>query len=133
MTLFIQLIHLENSKYQLQELENLPKKVSLAINNIHSKKAPGYNLITGKILKELPLEGITYLTYLFNSILNKGFFPSQWKVAQIRMILKQGKTAIETKSYRPISLLPITTKLLEKLFLSRLMPVIEEKELISIH
>lgn len=63
-------------------------EVSQAIKDIHIKKAPGYDLITGKILKELPLESITYLTYLFNAIIRKGFFPLQWKVAQIKMILK---------------------------------------------
>jgi hypothetical protein len=43
-----------------------------------------------------------------------------WKYSQIIMILKSGKTAKEVKSYRPISLLPVTSKLFEKLILKRI-------------
>lgn len=45
------------------------------------KKAPGYDLITEKILRELPKEGLRYITHLFNAILRTGFFPPQWKMA----------------------------------------------------
>jgi hypothetical protein len=41
------------------------------------KKSSGYDLITGKILKELPIIGIKYLTQLFNAVLLKGYFPAQ--------------------------------------------------------
>lgn len=49
------------------------------------------------------------------------------------MISKPGKAAEDPKSYRPISLLPIIAKLMESLFLTRLMPVIEEGKLIPKH
>jgi hypothetical protein len=42
-----------------------------------------------------------------------------WKLVQMILILKSGKTANEVKSYRPISLLPVTSKLFEKLLLKR--------------
>jgi hypothetical protein len=47
------------------------------------KKSSGYDLITGLILKALPPIGIKYLTQLFNSALFLGYFPAQWKDAQI--------------------------------------------------
>jgi hypothetical protein len=50
-----------------------------------------YYLITGKILKELPVTGIKYLTQLFNAVLLKRYFPPQWQVGQIILILKPGK------------------------------------------
>jgi hypothetical protein len=37
----------------------------------------GYDRITGKILKELPITGTKYLTQLFNAVLLKMHFPSQ--------------------------------------------------------
>lgn len=49
------------------------------------------------------------------------------------MILKPGKAPEDPTSYRPISLLSIPAKLFEVLFLSRLMPEIEERQLIPIH
>jgi hypothetical protein len=51
----------------------------------------------------------------------------QWKVAEIIMIQKPGKPPNEKTSYRPISLLPIVSKIFEKLLLRRLKPIIEEK------
>jgi hypothetical protein len=61
------------------------------INSLNSKKSPGYDLITGKILKELLTIGIQYLTQLFNAVLLKGYFLAQWKVTQIILIPKPGK------------------------------------------
>jgi hypothetical protein len=56
-----------------------------------------------------------------NAVLLKGYFPAQWKVAQIILILKPGKPPNELTSYQPISLLPTVSKVLEKLLLKRLL------------
>jgi hypothetical protein len=40
------------------------------------KNSPGYDLITGQILKELPIIGMKYLTQLFNAILLLNYFPT---------------------------------------------------------
>lgn len=49
------------------------------------------------------------------------------------MIPKPGKSPHEATSYRPISLLPIMSKLFEKLLLKRMQPIIERKSLIPNH
>lgn len=41
-----------------------------------SKKAPGYGLITGKLLKELRHKGVILLTTIFNAVLRLRHFPS---------------------------------------------------------
>jgi hypothetical protein len=121
---FIQM--LENP-YQLEPPINRLKstEVQAVINRIHPKKSPGYDLIIGKIFKQLPTIGIQYLTQLFNASLLKRYFPAQWKVAQIILILKPGKPAHELASYRPISLFLIVSKIFEK-FLTRLVRIIEK-------
>jgi hypothetical protein len=58
------------------------------------------------------------------------YFPIQWKIAQIIMIAKLGKSPIEVKSYRPISLLPIMAKVFEGLFLSRIEEAVPLNKLI---
>jgi hypothetical protein len=73
----------------------------------------------------LPIIGIKYLTQLFNAVLLKGCFPVQWKVAQIILILKPGRPPNELTSYWPISLLPIVSKVFEKLLLKRLFQMVE--------
>jgi len=84
-------------------------------------------------LKELPELGINFFTHLVDDILRTDYFPLQWKMAQIIMISKPNKNPIEVRSCRQVSLLPIISKLFEKLFLQKLMPVITEKRLISNH
>jgi hypothetical protein len=49
------------------------------------------------------------------------------------LILKPGKPPNELTSYRPISLLPIVSKVLEKLLLKRLLPIVEINRLITNH
>jgi hypothetical protein len=97
------------------------------------KKAPGYELITGKILKNSPDKGFKLLTCIYNAILRLEHFPCQWKVAKVIMILKPGKTPNYAASYRPISPLPILAKVLEKMLLKRLVPIIHEHQLIPKH
>ena len=82
---------------------------------MRTRKALGYELITGRILKELPEVGLRAITLIFNSVMRTGYFPAEWKVSQIITNLKPGKPVDEVTSYRPISLLPILSKLFEKL------------------
>ena len=72
------------------------------------------HLITTRILQELPRKAT-------NIVLRLNHIPKQWKAPE------------EPKSYRPTSLLPVTAKLNEKLFLKRLRPVIEELGILPDH
>jgi hypothetical protein len=62
-----------------------------------------------------------------------GYFPAQWKVAQIILLLKPGKPPHEITSYHPISLLPVVFKVFEKLLLNRLLPLVASHSLITDH
>lgn len=106
---------------------------SIIQNEMNPKKSPGFDLITGKVLQELPSICIKYLTFIYNAILKLRYFPTQWKLSQIIMILKPGKDAETVDSYRPISLLPTLSKVFEKLLLKRLNPIIEDKKIIPSH
>jgi hypothetical protein len=111
-----------------------PSEVRKTISeNLNPKKAPGLDLITGRLLKELPQKGVLLLTFIFNAVLRLEYFPSQWKIAQIIVIPKPGKPLHEASSYRPISLLSIVSKVFEKLLLKRLQPIIDSQNLIPEH
>jgi hypothetical protein len=103
------------------------------ISSLHPHKSPGYDLITGRILHALPPVAIQFLTQLFNAALILGYFPAQWKVAQIILLLKPGKPPHEITSYRPISLLPVVSKVFEKLLLNSLLPLVASHSLIPDH
>jgi hypothetical protein len=61
------------------------------------------------------------------------YFPPQWEVAQIILILKPRKPPNELTSYQPISLLSNASNFLKKLLLRRLLPVVENNELVPSH
>jgi hypothetical protein len=61
------------------------------------------------------------------------YIPRIWKIAEVLMILKPGKPPNNVDSYRQISLLPIMSKLFEKLLLKILQSVITTKKLIPNH
>ena len=46
-----------------------PKEILKVIFKLRAKKAPGFDLITARMLKEAPKKLRVYLTYLFNAIL----------------------------------------------------------------
>jgi hypothetical protein len=91
------------------------------------------DLITPKLLKELPQKGMILLTYLFNAIFRHHYWPHKLKLAEIILIPKPGKDPKDVKSYRPISLLPIIAKLLEKLILRRIVPDFSTSDWIPHH
>lgn len=90
------------------------KEVQNVIKHLKSRKAPGYDGISGKMIKESPLKIIRLITIIINAIFRLSHFPDQWKVAQIILIHKSNKPAEYATSYRPISLLPILSKVCEK-------------------
>lgn len=92
----------------IHQLLDAPYEMDLPIKNL--KKDPDYDLITGKVLKELPLEGIQMLRIIFNAILRLRYFLEKWKVAQVLMIQKPDKDLTEAPASRSINLLPIIWK-----------------------
>lgn len=102
-------------------------------SSIDPKKSPGFDLITGKILRELPRKALSKLCHLINASFRLKYVPQLWKVAEVIMILKPGKIPHNTSSYRPISLLPVISKVFEKVLAIRLNEIITRKNLIPDH
>jgi hypothetical protein len=93
------------------------------------ERAPGYSGLTAQYFKHLPNTMITQLTYLYNTILATGYYPMPFKFAEIAMIPKAGKSVKDIDSYRPISLLDLTGKILEKILNKRLVFHLERHDL----
>jgi len=100
-----------------------PGEVLSIVKKLRNNKSPGHDLISNKIVKNLPLKTIILLTYIFNAIFRLSYFPTSWKSALIITILKPGKQPDLPESYRPISLLPTFGKIFEKLLLKRLVNI----------
>jgi hypothetical protein len=120
----------ENEEIKLVTVTEVKDEIN---NNINPKKAPGFDLITGEILQQLPRKAIVKITNLISAAFRLKYVLRLWKVAEVIMILKPRKPPHDTASYRPISLLPVMSKLFEKLLIKRLKPIIERNNLILNH
>ena len=86
------------------------------IRNINPNKASGSDGISGKMLILCDDSVILPLKIIFKNILLTSIYPGIWKSANVTPIFKKGDKQLIT-NYRPISLLPICGKILEKLSL----------------
>ena len=135
---FTHIASIENSLLQPLPLSLPPKAfhpsdIIFIINRLKMRKAPGYDLITTEILKQLPKKAILFLTHIYNSVLRTTYFPLLWKHSEIIMIRKPKKPSHIPSSYRPISLLPVMGKILERLILNRISPILNSKNIIPHH
>ena len=58
---------------------------------------------------------------LFNNLLENGHFPDLWKIAQITPIYKRSGLKSAKENFRPISILPTISKVLESVIHERLL------------
>ena len=73
-----------------------------------------FALSVGANIIIIPKKAITHLTILYNSMLRLSYYPLLWKFARILMVPTPGKPINDVTSYRPISLLPIPSKIFGK-------------------
>ncbi|KAL4126891.1 hypothetical protein QTP88_011091 [Uroleucon formosanum] len=104
-----------------------PNEISSIIKSLKIHKSPGHDQISNKIVKNFPAKTIIQLTHIYNATLRLSYFPSTWKSAVIIPILKPSKPPDKADSYRPISLLPVLGKILEKILLKRLLKISNEQ------
>ena len=87
------------------------------LKKLDLNKASGPNGISARLLKDTAEQIAPSLTSLFNMSLYQGEVPEDWKLANIVPIYRKGtKTFVE--NYRPISLLPILSKVIERCVLA---------------
>ena len=90
------------------------KEVSASIRSLKNQASSGQDGISNKIVK-ISISVISpSVTKLFNQCINFGYFPSEWKMAKIKPLFKNGSKT-DPSCYRPISLLSSLSKVFEKL------------------
>ena len=106
------------------------KDIMAAFAKIKTAKSFGTDNISSYFLK-LALPVIeNSLAALFNTSIETSQFPDSWKVARVTPIFKGGDKA-EKSNYRPISVLPIISRLFEKLVFDQLYQHMKENRLFS--
>lgn len=95
-------------------------QVERVIRSLPSNKAPGMDKISSRILKDSLPSTLTTITHIVNNSFVTNTFARAWKTAEVTPILKCGNPDVPN-NYRPISLLPIVSKVTERLVHGQLM------------
>ena len=125
--------HLENpNKYNSFITPTDPQEVLKLINDIDPKKASDVYSISPRFIKDSKFFLADALCKLFNVSIEDQCFPDTLKFAKV-LPSHKGKSTMECKNYRPISLLPMFSKIIEKLMYERLLSFINKHNILSQH
>ena len=108
-------------KLNQEEIENLNRPItSTEIKNLPTNKSPGSEAFTGELYQKFREEQTLILLRLFQKIAEEGKSPNSFYKATITLIPKPDKDVTHKKNYRPISLMNIDTKILNKILANRI-------------
>ena len=99
------------------------------LQNIDDRKSAGSDGLPGCSLKNYAKDLMPSVTQLINASLTSSELPTPLKLATVSPIFKNGDPSLATQ-YRPISLLPLVSKLLEKVVARQLRSYLEEFSII---
>ena len=99
-------------------------EVNDLIKVLNPSKSVGPNSIPIKLLKIIGPSVSPILALLVNQSFQNGIFPDKLKIAKVITLFKKGNPELPS-NYRPISLLPIFSKIFEKLMYRRLYRFLE--------
>ena len=77
--------------------------------------APGPDVITYSMIKNLHETALTELLAIMNAMWSGGFFVDEWRRSTLLSFLKSGRDPSSPNSYRPVNLTSAICKLMEKI------------------
>ena len=128
--------HVDADNGEGEDIETLPQIVTTElevlnlVRELNVCKSSAIDQISTKVMKEAFFSQITRLVRLFNLSLRDGSIPDSWKCALI-VPLHKGGNVKDVNNYRPVSLLPIQGKVIEKIVHNRLISHLEEHDILD--
>ena len=104
-------------------------EVKEALRSLEPNKSSGYDNISFNVVNETSDLFFTPLKYIFNLSLQQGIFPENLKIAKVSPIYKKDEEFLLT-NYRPISVLPCFSKLLERIMCNLLFKYLSENSVL---
>ena len=109
----------------MSEANHTDDELKEVLRSLKPNKSPGYDNISSNVVNEISDIFFTPLKYIFNLSLQQGIFPENLKIAKVSPVYKKDEEFLPT-NYRPISVLPCFSKLLERIMYNRLFKRLSE-------
>ncbi len=119
-----------DEEFNFQEVNSFI--INTTLSKLKSKSSVGNDNISMKLLKEIMPLIIMPIIHLFNLSLKTGYIPDNYKCAKIIPIYKAGEKD-RFDNYRPISILPALSKLLEKIVAFQMIRYLEGNKMLYQH
>lgn len=100
------------------------------INNLKNSSSSGADNYSTSLIKKCSVYLAKPLCYIINSCFNEGSFPNILKLSKIICLFKKGDPK-SILNYRPISLLSVFSKIIEKILAKRITTFLENNNILS--
>ena len=102
-----------------------PDDISKIIDQLKSSKSCGLDNIDTFVVKLAKHELVPAITHIINLSILQRKFPSQWKCAKVVPLFKKGDVS-EPKNYRPVALLSVIRKIMERVIFNQIISYLED-------
>jgi hypothetical protein len=116
-----------NTMYNTPVSESEIEKV---VKNLKGKSSSGFDDVTESIVKKCVQFIKKPLADICNTSFTSDTFPEILKVAIVKPLHKKGDTG-EVQNYRPVSLLSVFSKIIEKLMYCRVMAFVTKNDILN--
>ena len=113
-------------------LDNVFSDEILSIIKNLKEGSSGWDGISPSIVKSTCAAFIEPLTHIFNLSISQGIFPNDLKIARVIPLFKSGNS-MSLSNYRPVSVLPVFSKILERLMYNRLLSFVNKYKILYMY
>ena len=106
-------------------------EVFQALKTLRAHSSTGPDLIPARFIKLAAKAIASPLTNIINNSISKQIFPSIWKVGRVSPIPKIDNPATDESHYRPVSILLVLSKVVEKLVSQQIVDYIEVNQFLK--
>ena len=106
-----------------------PDEILDIINSLKNSKSCGLDNIDTYVIKLVKYEILPAITHIVNLSIHTSTFPALYKTAKVIPLLKKGDP-LDPKNYRPVAILPIVSKIIERVIFLQTIKYMNENGLL---